>query len=162
MARPGLEPGTPRFSVVDRNRSNKVESPAIQRVRVVSWRRRESPQFPFFSRGFRHRTPLRCLNTWMDHAQYARVLRDRRSDGREVGRTYKPRGLDDATDYIVGAGAGGPKGSLDPCRPVLGLNGASAGRTPSYCVPFGRCFDNPRLRVLGGRGLPAPALLQVV
>ena len=32
MARPGFEPGTPRFSVVDRDRSNKVESPAILRV----------------------------------------------------------------------------------------------------------------------------------
>ena len=31
MARPGLEPGTPRFSVADRNPSNRVESPAIQR-----------------------------------------------------------------------------------------------------------------------------------
>jgi hypothetical protein len=30
---------------------------------------------------------------------------------------YKPRGLSDATGYPVGAGAGGPKGSLAPADP---------------------------------------------
>jgi hypothetical protein len=48
----------------------------------------------------------------------------------KLGGTYKPRGLTDATDYIVGAGAGGPKGR-STLPPVLVLNGASAGRTPS-------------------------------
>jgi len=41
MARPGLEPGTPRFSVVDRNRSNRVESPAVPGVHIVNERRDE-------------------------------------------------------------------------------------------------------------------------
>jgi hypothetical protein len=34
MARPGLEPGTPRFSVVDQNLSNSGGIRAIQRVLV--------------------------------------------------------------------------------------------------------------------------------
>jgi hypothetical protein len=33
MARPGLEPGTPRFSVVRANLSNRAEIPGKQRVR---------------------------------------------------------------------------------------------------------------------------------
>jgi hypothetical protein len=32
MARPGLEPGTPRFSVVDRHPSNSPETPAVSRL----------------------------------------------------------------------------------------------------------------------------------
>jgi hypothetical protein len=38
---PGLEPGTPRFSVVDRDPSNYVESPAFSEVCVVGVRRGE-------------------------------------------------------------------------------------------------------------------------
>jgi hypothetical protein len=35
MARPGLEPGTPRFSVVGRNPSNCRESPAMRRLHII-------------------------------------------------------------------------------------------------------------------------------
>ena len=45
---------------------------------------------------------------------------------------YTPRGLSDVTGYPVGAGAGGPKGSLAPadiapvrCKGVPGLLGLS-------------------------------------
>jgi len=48
MARPGLEPGTPRYSVVGRNRSNKVESPAIPRVLLRHGRREEVRNFHTF------------------------------------------------------------------------------------------------------------------
>src|SRR5215211_4733564 len=35
MARPGLEPGTPRFSVMDRNLSNSRGIPAFERVLAI-------------------------------------------------------------------------------------------------------------------------------
>jgi hypothetical protein len=41
MARPGLEPGTPRFSVLRPNLSNRAKSPAIKRLLVGSPREAE-------------------------------------------------------------------------------------------------------------------------
>jgi hypothetical protein len=50
MARPGLEPGTPRFSVVDRDPSNYAESPAFSGVYVGCERLEKSAICICFSR----------------------------------------------------------------------------------------------------------------
>ena len=48
MARPGLEPGTPRFSVVEQNLSNNGGIPANVRVRAWRWRRSDSRKLRSF------------------------------------------------------------------------------------------------------------------
>ena len=53
VARPGLEPGTPRFSVVGRNLSNSSEIPAVEQV-ITTERQRLDARIAFFSRRFGH------------------------------------------------------------------------------------------------------------
>jgi hypothetical protein len=54
MARPGLEPGTPRFSVVDQNLSNWRRNPCNCVALVAEPRRTQYPQIAFFYRRFGH------------------------------------------------------------------------------------------------------------
>jgi hypothetical protein len=52
MARPGLEPGTPRFSVVRSVFTNRLEMPGDQAVWTWCAHRPKDPQILFFPRGF--------------------------------------------------------------------------------------------------------------
>ena len=61
MARPGLEPGTPRFSVVRVSLSNRTKSPAYKRHRTTFLSAQRS-QIPCFPRRFGRRPAPRRLN----------------------------------------------------------------------------------------------------
>jgi hypothetical protein len=62
MARPGLEPGTPRFSVAVQNRSNQAEMPAYELVCVERAASQRKSQFATFGGAFGHRDRPECLN----------------------------------------------------------------------------------------------------
>ena len=63
MARPGLEPGTPRFSVVGPKTSNWVETAANQPVHGSRRSPGDSRKLRFFCCRIGHSTWLRCLIT---------------------------------------------------------------------------------------------------
>ena len=58
MARPGLEPGTPRFSVVGQNVSNSDAIPAVQRVLAIESDRLDVRKLRSFLEGLG--TEMRC------------------------------------------------------------------------------------------------------
>jgi hypothetical protein len=67
MARPGLEPGTPRFSVLGPDLSNWPEIPGKQRVLGLAARRSNSSLFAVFCAGIgypdRTRYPMRAMRS---------------------------------------------------------------------------------------------------
>jgi hypothetical protein len=78
MARPGLEPGTPRFSVVRSESSNQPKSPANNGLRGLSPRCRHARKFPSFrpDSGDGWRLASHCSRRSGDHL------------GRRRGRTH--------------------------------------------------------------------------
>jgi hypothetical protein len=76
MARPGLEPGTPRFSVVAQTVSNTGERPGIQRFPVVASRRARSAQIAFFLADLGTRLQLGAQSAHAEH-RFVRVSLER-------------------------------------------------------------------------------------